>query len=82
VRVSAQDSTVRKYTVEQRIFIFDSYVKSYSARVCRTKLQQKFPGVDNPARSTIQYRLIDSKLRVRYWIKNKKKTPRIDRRKT
>jgi hypothetical protein len=53
--VSVQDGTLCKYTAKQHIFIYGSYVKSNSAHVCFRKFQQKFPGVDITARSTIHY---------------------------
>jgi hypothetical protein len=40
-------------TVEHCVFIYDGYVKSDSAHVCQREFQQKFSGVDIPARSTI-----------------------------
>jgi hypothetical protein len=55
VQGSVQDGTVCNYTTEQCILIYDSYVKSNSAYVCCREFQQKYPGVDIPARCTIHY---------------------------
>jgi hypothetical protein len=55
VWVSVQDGTVNTYMAEQRIFIYEIYVKSNSVHVCHREFKQKFPGVDIPARSTIRY---------------------------
>jgi hypothetical protein len=46
---------VRTYRVKQHISIYNSYVKNNSAHVCHWKVQQKFPGVNIPTRSTIHY---------------------------
>jgi hypothetical protein len=51
--VSFQDGTVHKYTVEQCSFICDSYIGSNSAHVYQIEFQQKIPGADIPAGSTI-----------------------------
>jgi hypothetical protein len=53
--LSADVQDVRKYTVAQRIFIYNSYVKCFSARVCRREFEQKFPGGDVPVIFTIHY---------------------------
>lgn len=42
-----------EYTLEQRIFLYDTYVKYSSARRCRREFQQRFAGVRIPSRSTI-----------------------------
>jgi hypothetical protein len=34
-----------RYTVEQRVFLYESYVKFGSARKCRRKFRRKFPGI-------------------------------------
>jgi hypothetical protein len=46
---------VHNYTVQKHIFIYNSYIQSDSACVCCRKFQQKFPGVDIPATSTIHH---------------------------
>jgi hypothetical protein len=33
------------YTIEQRVSLFESYVKCGSARKCRTKFRSKIPGI-------------------------------------
>jgi hypothetical protein len=65
---------VHKYTVKQRIFIYDSYEKSNSDHAFCREFQQKFPCVDIPARSTIHYlvnkfkfinSVLDKKIKIR-----------------
>jgi hypothetical protein len=42
-----------RYAVEQRVFLYDSYVKCGSARKCRRKFCRKFPGVTIPSTTGI-----------------------------
>jgi hypothetical protein len=42
-----------KYTLEQRIFLYDSYVKKKSYESCKRKFRRRYPGVRIPASSTI-----------------------------
>jgi transposase len=43
-----------KFTLEHRVFLYDTYVKCKSARKCQRKFRRKFPGVRIPHRNTIQ----------------------------
>jgi hypothetical protein len=47
-----------RYTVEQRVFLYDSYVKCGSARRCRRKFCRKYPGNTVPSTRGI-HKLID-----------------------
>lgn len=47
-----------KYSVRQRVFIYDSYVRTESARAVRRLFQEEYPGVQVPNRSTI-HRLVN-----------------------
>jgi hypothetical protein len=42
-----------KYTLEQRIFLFDGYVKKKSYKWCERRFRRKNPGVRIPASSTM-----------------------------
>jgi hypothetical protein len=42
-----------KYTLEQRIFLYDSYVKNKSYKSCKTRFRRRYPGVRIPASSAI-----------------------------
>ncbi|XP_069683792.1 probable ATP-dependent RNA helicase DDX52 isoform X1 [Periplaneta americana] len=42
-----------EYTLEQRIFLYDTYVKCSSARQCQTNFHHKFPDVTIPSRTTV-----------------------------
>jgi hypothetical protein len=42
-----------KYTLEQQIFLYDSYVKKKSFKSCKRRFRHRFPGVRIPASSTI-----------------------------
>jgi hypothetical protein len=42
-----------KYTLEQRIFLYDSYVKKKSYKSCKRRFHCRYPGVRIPASSTI-----------------------------
>jgi hypothetical protein len=76
---SVQDGTVRtKYTEEQRIFIYDSYVKSiHLVYVVENFNKNSLVLIFLQCLQFIIW-LINSKLRVRTGQDNKKKTPRID----
>lgn len=43
-----------KFSLEHRVFLYDTYVKCNSARKCQRKFVRKFPGVRVPHRNTIQ----------------------------
>jgi transposase len=43
-----------KFTLEHRVFLYDTYVKCNSARKCQRQFVRKFPGVRVPHRNTIQ----------------------------
>jgi hypothetical protein len=42
-----------KYTLEQQIFLYDSYVKKKSYKSCKRRFRRRYPGVRIPASSTI-----------------------------
>jgi transposase len=42
-----------QHTLEQRVFLYDAYVKCGSARKCRRKFRRKFRGETVPSRQTI-----------------------------
>jgi hypothetical protein len=42
-----------KYTLEQRIFLYDSHVKKKSYKSCKRRFRRRYPGVLIPASSTI-----------------------------
>jgi hypothetical protein len=42
-----------RYAVEQRVFLYESYVKCGSGRKCRRKFPCKFPGITVPSTSDI-----------------------------
>jgi hypothetical protein len=42
-----------KYTLEQRIFLYDSYVKKKSCKSGKRRFRRRYPGVCIPASSTI-----------------------------
>jgi hypothetical protein len=42
-----------KYTLEKRIFLFDSYVKKNSYKSCERRFRRRYPGVRIPTSSTI-----------------------------
>jgi transposase len=44
---------VVQYTLEQRVFLYDSYVKYRSARKCQRKFRRKFRDERVPSRQTI-----------------------------
>jgi transposase len=46
-----------KYNIQQRIFLYDSYVKYSSYKKCARKFGQKYPGFIVPSKSTI-YRIV------------------------
>jgi hypothetical protein len=49
-----------KYTLEQQIFLYDSYVKKKSFKSCKRRFRHRYPGVRIPASSTI-LRLVKKK---------------------
>ncbi|XP_069683629.1 uncharacterized protein [Periplaneta americana] len=51
-----------RYTLQQRLFLYDCYVKRSSVRVCRRKFCRKFPGERIPSRTAV-HKLIN-KVRV------------------
>jgi hypothetical protein len=61
-----------KYTLEQRIFLYDSYVKKKSYKSCKGKFRRRYPGVHIPASSTI-FRLV-KKVRSTWVFSDKKYT--------
>jgi hypothetical protein len=42
-----------KYKLEQRIFLYNSYVKKESCKSCKRRFCHRYPGVRTPASSTI-----------------------------
>jgi hypothetical protein len=42
-----------RYNLEQRVFIYDCYVKTNSYKSCRRKFRRKFPGTTCPSGDTI-----------------------------
>ena len=43
-----------QYSLEQRVFIYNTYIRKKSIKKCRTKLRKQFPGISVPYKSTIQ----------------------------
>ena len=65
-----------RFTLEQRIFMYDTYVKTDSCRdVCR-QFVQKFPGVSPPHRDTVRHLV----LKLRETASLNFKTPKQKRR--
>jgi hypothetical protein len=60
-----------RYTLEQRVFLYDSYVKYGSAGKCRRKYRRKFHDDGVPSRQTI-HNLVN-KLRAMGLLIDKKK---------
>jgi hypothetical protein len=46
-----------KYTLEMRIFLYDSYVKKKSYKSCKRRFRRRYPGVRIPA-SLMIFRLV------------------------
>jgi hypothetical protein len=46
-------SVMVRYTLEQRVFLYDIYVKYGSARKCRRKFRRKFHDERGPSKQTI-----------------------------
>jgi hypothetical protein len=46
---------MEKFTLQQRLFLYDSYVKCNSARKSQRKFEREFPGVRVPTRYAIHY---------------------------
>lgn len=61
-----------KYSVEQRVFMYDNYVKYSSWRKCCRKFRRKYPEVTVPCKSTI-YKLV-KKVHKTGSVLDKKKT--------
>jgi Fe2+ transport system protein FeoA len=59
-----------RYTLDQRVFVYDTYVKYGSAGKCRRKFQRKFHGERVPSRQTI-HNLVN-KLRTMGFLIDKK----------
>jgi hypothetical protein len=59
-----------RYTLEQRVFLYGTYVKYRSARKCRRKFRLKFCGARVPSRQTI-HNLVN-KLRTTGFLIDKK----------
>jgi hypothetical protein len=55
-----------RYTLEQRVFVYDTYVKYGSAGKCRRKFRRKFHGERVPSRQTIHH--LVNKLRTGFLI--------------
>jgi hypothetical protein len=47
-----------RYTLEQRVFLYDTYVKYGSTRKCRQKFQHKFHDERVPSRQTVRTELL------------------------
>ena len=60
-----------EYTLEQRIFLYDAYVKNYSTRRCLRKFQRQFEVVRIPSRSTI-HDLVNEDKRTRSFLNKKR----------
>ena len=60
------------YTLQQRIFMYDSYVITSSCRQVVGRFQANYPGVRVPSREAV--RLLANKFRVTGSILDKKKT--------
>ncbi|PSN54011.1 hypothetical protein C0J52_10163, partial [Blattella germanica] len=43
-----------RYTLEQRRFVYDTYMRKKSIKKCRRKFRRKYPGIPVPHKSTIQ----------------------------
>jgi hypothetical protein len=46
-------SVMVRYTLEQRVFLYDTYVKYGSIRKCQRKFRRKFRDDSSPSRQTI-----------------------------
>ncbi|PSN33783.1 Nuclear protein localization protein 4, partial [Blattella germanica] len=44
-----------RYTLEQRRFVCDTYMRKKSIEMCRRKFRRKYPGITVPHKSTIQH---------------------------
>ncbi|KAJ4448627.1 hypothetical protein ANN_00017 [Periplaneta americana] len=64
-----------RYSIPQRVFIYDSYVRTESARTVRRLFQEKFPGVQVPNRSSIQ-RLVSKSRETGSVLDKKRRQPR------
>ncbi|PSN39197.1 hypothetical protein C0J52_17874 [Blattella germanica] len=43
-----------RYTLEQRRFVYDTYMRKKSIKKCRRKVRRKFPGIPVPHKSMIE----------------------------
>ncbi|PSN51195.1 hypothetical protein C0J52_06063 [Blattella germanica] len=43
-----------RYTLEQKRFVYDTYIRKKSIKKCRRKFRRKFPGIPVPHKSMIQ----------------------------
>jgi hypothetical protein len=64
-----------RYTLEQRVFVYNTYVKYASARKCRRKFRRKFRGERVPSRQTI-HDLVNNLRRAGFLIGKKTKHKR------
>jgi transposase len=64
-----------RYTLEQRVFVYDTYVKYGSAGQCRRKFRRKFRGARVPSRQTI-HNLVNKLTTTGFLIENKTKHKR------
>lgn len=62
-----------QYTVSQRVFIVNTYIRKKSYKKCRSKFRSRFGGVSVPSKSTI-HRLV-SKFRETGSVIKKKRKP-------
>jgi hypothetical protein len=62
-----------KYTLEERIFLYDSHVKNKSYKACKRRFRRRYPGVRIPASSTI-LRLVKKVVRSTGYFLDKKYT--------
>jgi hypothetical protein len=70
-----------QYTVEQCVFLYESYVKCGSVRKCRRKFRHKFPRIIVLSTTDI-HKLMKSGLLGHFWTRNLvEKTPCAYRRK-
>jgi hypothetical protein len=67
--------TVR-YTLEQRVFLYDTYVKYASARKCRRKFRRKFRDERVPSRQAI-HSLMDKKQNHKHRVLTEQKSDDI-----
>jgi hypothetical protein len=74
---------IARYTVEQRVLLYESYVKCVSARKCRRRLIVNFPGSQFQTQQASVNFVVKSGLLDDFWTRNLlKKKPSVYRRKT